>query len=118
VRGAIEGAGATDPVVDFAKTVEADADVGQPGLPDLTGELLRVRALAVGDHVDGDAAIHGAPSDCNPVPSEGGLAARERHQAAAEVGELVDEIEALLGVELVLPGPTRRGAAVCAAQVA
>src|SRR5690606_5674974 len=69
-----------------------------------------------------DAAAHAGVGDRLrdhvPVVAQVGLAADERHLAYAEVVELPDDVEALVGRELVRPRLAGPRAAVAAAEVA
>ena len=67
-----------------------------------------VSAAAAGRHRDVHAVRAARAHDLDPVVAQVRLAADERHLARAELGELVDDLERLVGRQLV--GPARRRA--------
>ncbi len=97
--------------------VDADGDQVEE-LGDLPGGLRAADDRSVGDHVDGQPAVPRMAGDLEQVLAQHRFAAGEDEVPDLHVGDLVDQVERLGGVELPGQGLLGGGVAVGAAQVA
>src|SRR3972149_3373882 len=115
----LERAGAAaDLIVRGADAVQADADVGEPRLPDADGQLGRdQRPVRREDAAETTGA--GACRQLQDIRPLQGLAAGEDDRRRAGAGDVIDEAKALLGGQLAREiAVLRLGIAVHAEQVA
>ena len=80
--------------------VQADVDVGQPGVHALGEEGLVRQALTVGDHAAVQALLPGVGQGGEEQLAQAGLAPRQDDAVVVELGELVDEPPHLGQVQL------------------
>src|SRR3972149_3762973 len=90
--------------MDVLGAVDADADVGQ-------AELLEPAGGGPGDQGTvsredaADALLLGVADELEQVAAQEGLAAGEEDDRRAELGQVIDDVEGLLGSELALVLP-------------
>src|SRR3954451_18090936 len=116
-RHLIRAGDAADLVVQLRQAVDRDAEPLQAGLD---------RLLDAGGRQVPGAALHGAidavaaygADDLRPIPPQVGLAADQADLPGAQAGELIDDLEALFGAQLVGARPAGPGPAVLALEIA
>src|SRR5690606_21224023 len=91
---------AAQSIVGLLEPIDRDAHALQPRL---LGRLatLGVQTAPAGRHERHHAVAANAPDDVDPVLAQVGFATDQAHFADPELRHLVDEVEALLGRELI-----------------
>jgi hypothetical protein len=116
-RGAVAPFDAPQPVVGALVSVDRDAHALEAGLRSRFATL-RCEPAPAGRHERHHPALSDPSDDVDPIVAEVRLAPDDRHLTHLQRRHLIDEVEALLGAQLVGPVAAGARAAVSAREVA